>query len=75
MGYLLRVSINQSTKGVPIMTIYQENGFESRKEYLLDLADNMGLDPSIVFALADMLGSNEDFDGLVTSLEDYAVGC
>jgi hypothetical protein len=57
------------------MSIYQENGFESRREYLLDLADSMGLDPSIVFALADMLGSNEDFDGLVTSLEDYAVGC
>jgi len=57
------------------MTIYQENGFETRKEYLLDLADNMGIDASIVFALADMLGSNEDFDGLVTSLEDYAVGC
>jgi hypothetical protein len=57
------------------MSIYQENGFESRREYLLDLADNMGLDPSIVFALADMLGSSEDFDGLVTSLEDYAVGC
>jgi hypothetical protein len=57
------------------MSIYQENGFESRKEYLLDLADNMGMDASIVFALADMLGSNEDFDGLVTSLEDYAVGC
>jgi hypothetical protein len=57
------------------MTIYQENGFESRREYLLDLADNMGMDASIVFALADMLGSNEDFDGLVTSLEDYAVGC
>ena len=57
------------------MTIYQENGFESRKEYLLDLADNMGMDASIVFALADVLGSSEDFDGLVTSLEDYAVGC
>jgi hypothetical protein len=57
------------------MTIYQENGFESRREYLLDLADNMGIDASIVFALADMLGRNEDFDGLVTSLEDYAVGC
>lgn len=57
------------------MTIYQENGFESRKEYLLDLADNMGMDASIVFALADMLGSSEDFDGLVTSLEDYAMGC
>ena len=57
------------------MIIYQENGFETRKEYLLDLADNMGMDASIVFALADMLGSSEDFDGLVTSLEDYAVGC
>ena len=57
------------------MSIYQENGFESRREYLLDLADNMGIDASIVFALADMLGSSEDFDGLVTSLEDYAVGC
>lgn len=57
------------------MSIYQENGFENRREYLLDLADNMGLDPAIVFALADMLGSNEDFDGLVTSLEDYAMGC
>lgn len=57
------------------MTIYQENGFQSRKEYLLDLADNMGMDASIVFALADILGCSEDFDGLVTSLEDYAVGC
>ena len=57
------------------MSIYQENGFESRREYLLDLADNRGIDASIVFALADMLGSSEDFDGLVTSLEDYAVGC
>lgn len=57
------------------MTIYQEYGFETRKEYLLDLADNMGIDASIVFALADMLGSSEDFDGLVTSLEDYAMGC
>ena len=57
------------------MSIYQENGFENRREYLLDLADSMGVDQSIVFALADMLGSSEDFDGLVTSLEDYAMGC
>jgi len=57
------------------MSIYTENGYQNRKEYLLDLADNMGIDPSIVFALADMLGSSEDFDGLVTSLEDYVMGC
>ena len=52
------------------MTIYKENGFDSRKDYLIDLADSYGLDQSIVFALADMLGTNEDFDGLVNALED-----
>ncbi len=57
------------------MSIYTENGFSSRKEYLIDLADNFGVDLSVVFALADMLGPNEDFDGLVTSLEDYSCGC
>jgi hypothetical protein len=31
----------------------------------------MGIDRSIVSALADMLGETEDFDGLVTSLEDF----
>ena len=51
--------------------VYQENGFNSRREYLEDLADNMGMDYSVVFMLADLLGPNEDFDGLVTSLEDY----
>ena len=52
------------------MSIYNENGFANRKAYLIDLADSYGLDQSIVFALADMLGSTEDFDGLVNSLED-----
>jgi len=50
--------------------IYEMNGYANRNEYLTDLADNRGLDRSLVFALADMLGENEDFDGLVTSLED-----
>ena len=56
------------------MSIYNEHGFSNRKEYLIDLADNLGVDLSIVFALADMLGPSEDFDGLVTSLEDYSCG-
>ena len=56
------------------MSIYQENGFSSRRKYLENLADDMGIDPSIVYALADLLGPTEDFDGLVTSLEDYAAG-
>lgn len=52
------------------MSIYQENGFENRKEYLIDLADTYGIDVQTVFTLASILGSNEDFDGLVTALED-----
>jgi len=56
------------------MTIYQEHGFSTRKEYLLDLADTLGIDADTVLMLADLLGPNEDFDGLVTSLEDYAMG-
>lgn len=50
--------------------IYQENGYENRKEYLEDLAMNYGVSSEMVFALADMLGPNEDFDGLISELED-----
>jgi hypothetical protein len=32
----------------------------------------MGLDRETVHLMAMMLGPSEDFDGLVTSLEDYA---
>lgn len=56
------------------MTIYQEHGFETRAEYLRDLADTMGVDFRTVAIMADLLGPTEDFDGLVTSLEDYAEG-
>jgi len=52
------------------MTIYQENGFENRKAYLIDLAESFGVDTHTVFTLASILGSSEDFDGLVTALED-----
>lgn len=53
------------------MSIYTDNGFKNRKEYLDDLADGFGLDKATVYMLADMLGPNEDFDGLVSELEDY----
>lgn len=54
------------------MSIYTESGYANRREYLQGLADEFGIDPGTVFMLADMLGPNEDFDGLVTSLEDMA---
>ena len=54
------------------MSIYQENGYDNRKHYLTCLAEDLGIDTSVVFTLASVLGASEDFDGLVTSLEDYA---
>jgi hypothetical protein len=56
------------------MTTYQSEGYPNRRAYLLSLADDIGVDIKTVMALADLLGPNEDFDGLVTSLEDYAGG-
>lgn len=51
--------------------VYQENGFENRKEYLKFLADEYGVSLSDVLMIASTLGPNEDFDGLVTSLQDF----
>lgn len=53
-----------------IDNVYEMNGYADRQDYLDDLADNMGLDRDVVSMLADLLGETEDFDGLVTSLED-----
>jgi hypothetical protein len=55
---------------MPTMNQYTDNGFENRRAYLESLCDEY--DRSIVYMLANMLGANEDFDGLVTALEDYA---
>lgn len=43
---------------------------EERKTYLKELAEEYDVDEDAVFMLAEMLGENEDYDGLVTSLED-----
>lgn len=53
------------------MSVYRDHGYADRRAYLEGLADDLGVDLSIVHALADLLGPNEDFDGLVTTLEDF----
>jgi len=53
------------------MNIYQEHGFNNREDYLKGLAEDYGMDYSTVKFLADLLGESEDFDGLISSLEDY----
>ena len=52
------------------MNAYTENGYKNRREYLDSLSEDMGIDRETVFALAGMLGPSEDFDGLITTLED-----
>ena len=48
---------------------YQLNGFKDRRAYLESLCEEY--DRFIVFSLASVLNPSEDFDGLITSLEDY----
>jgi hypothetical protein len=50
--------------------VYQENGYESREAYLRALAEDNGVELEIVKALAELLGPDEDFDGLVSAIED-----
>ena len=50
--------------------IYQENGYADRDDYLNCLSEDYGVSIEDVYSLAEMLGENEDFDGLVSALED-----
>ena len=52
------------------MNDYTANGFANRRAYLESLCEEY--DRETVYMLAGLLGSSEDFDGLITSLEDYA---
>lgn len=53
-------------------TVYEQNGFRNREQYLSNLADEYGLDYDVVETMAHVLGPNEDFDGLVTALADFS---
>jgi hypothetical protein len=50
--------------------VYQQNGYADRKEYLKSLAEDYGVDIRTVVELAKLLGPTEDFDGLVSMVED-----
>jgi hypothetical protein len=74
-------------RGVPLATVerlnrdrtiplerYQDDGAIDRFGYLESLADDHGVEFDVILTLVDVLGPEEDFDGLVTSLEDLAAG-
>ena len=50
--------------------IYQQNEYTDRDDYLTCLSEDYGVSIDDVHSLAEMLGENEDFDGLVCALED-----
>jgi len=50
--------------------IYQKKGYKNRNDYLECLAAEYCVPLDAVYALASVLGKNEDFDGLISSLED-----
>ena len=52
------------------MSVYEDEGYQNREDYLEQLAEEYGIELETVRIVADMLGSQEDFDGLVATLED-----
>ena len=52
------------------MSVYTDHGYKNRKDYLNNLSDEYEVDIETVYMMADVLGEDEDFDGLVTSLQD-----
>lgn len=54
------------------MNIYIEKGYKNREDYLRCLVEDNGVPLHIVAMAADLLGESEDFDGLVTTVQDFA---
>ncbi|AUR88692.1 hypothetical protein NVP2117O_14 [Vibrio phage 2.117.O._10N.261.45.E9] len=52
------------------MSIYTDQGYNNRTHYLESLAEEYDADLADVTALADLLGPEEDFDGLVAAVQD-----
>lgn len=50
---------------------YAEYGCKNRREYLKLMSEEFGVPFDAVCALASVLGESEDFDGLISTLEDY----
>lgn len=54
-------------------SVYTRNGYENREDYLMSLSEDFGIDYDVVVNVAGFLGESEDFDGLVSSLEDISL--
>lgn len=55
------------------LNAYQMNGYNSREDYLRSISEENGIEYSVVLQLAQMLGAEEDFDGLVVTIEENSL--
>ena len=55
-------------------SIYTDNGYRNRNDYLKSLADEFNVPLSTVKDLSNILGADEDFDGLVLELDNMTYG-
>lgn len=51
--------------------VYKQHGYKNRTEYLRSMGIEYGVPFDTVCMFANLLGPNEDFDGLINTLEDY----
>ena len=49
---------------------WEQTEWDSREDYIRDIAEEWGVDYQTALMLADLLGDEELFDGFVTGLED-----
>ena len=61
----------ENKQGDDLVNPYKENGYKDRADYLEQLASEYDAPMEVVMALADTLGPDEDFDGLVSGLRDW----
>ena len=53
------------------MNLYKDNGYKSRTEYLKSLAEEFNISVSEVKMISELIGKEEDFDGLVSEIQLY----
>lgn len=53
-----------------ITNAHEYNGYKDREDYLKCIAEDYGANLEDVKMMAELLGENEDFDGLIVWLED-----
>ncbi len=55
------------------MSVYKDNGYKDRKDYLKSIAELYDVSYENVCAIADLYGPEEDFDGLINTLDDKSL--